>query len=332
MTVDFRGNAVTAADVRRALAEFDKLYPTPNAYNNWLENGTYKYALQHQGRLYPPKYLLSQVTGSATDEFTGGPQTNRVFEELGFRIVALRNPPWARDELILALDLYVRSKPRILSDTDAPVIELSDFLRQLPIHAASQAMPSFRNPNGVAMKLGNFLGLDPEYRGVGLSAGSRLDRVIWDEFYGHEGRLRQVAEAIRRNALQLGQDLGKETEEYTEEVPEGRILLVTHLRRERNAGLVKKKKEQAKRKGGGRLVCEACSFDFATIYGPLGDGFAECHHVRPLSTLRPGEKTHLNDLAIVCANCHRMLHRGSVWTVEDLREVLAAGPYTAHSS
>jgi serine/threonine protein kinase len=60
----------------------------------------------------------------------------------------------------------------------------------------------------------------------------------------------------------------------------------------------------------GRLACEACGFDFAQVYGKLGEGFIECHHTKPVSKLRKGDKTKLSDLALVCANCHRMLHRG----------------------
>lgn len=61
----------------------------------------------------------------------------------------------------------------------------------------------------------------------------------------------------------------------------------------------------------GRLRCEVpgCGFDFARVYGALGAGFAEVHHLKPLSHLRRGQITTLNDLAIVCANCHRMIHR-----------------------
>jgi 5-methylcytosine-specific restriction protein A len=37
----------------------------------------------------------------------------------------------------------------------------------------------------------------------------------------------------------------------------------------------------------------------------------ECHHRKPLASLRPGQRTRLSDLALVCPNCHRMLHRMS---------------------
>jgi 5-methylcytosine-specific restriction protein A len=70
----------------------------------------------------------------------------------------------------------------------------------------------------------------------------------------------------------------------------------------------------------GRLACEVCSFDFKQHYGDLGEGFIECHHTQPLSFSTAGEKTRLTDLALVCANCHRMLHRGSKWlSITELR-------------
>jgi putative restriction endonuclease len=52
-----------------------------------------------------------------------------------------------------------------------------------------------------------------------------------------------------------------------------------------------------------------CSFRFTAVYGKLGNDFAEAHHITPLGKLRDGVKTRVEDLATVCANCHRMLHR-----------------------
>ena len=67
------------------------------------------------------------------------------------------------------------------------------------------------------------------------------------------------------------------------------------------------------RSGAGRLICEVpgCGFDFFERYGQLGHGYAEVHHIRALSALsETGQVTALSDLAIVCANCHAMIHRG----------------------
>ena len=59
------------------------------------------------------------------------------------------------------------------------------------------------------------------------------------------------------------------------------------------------------------LVCEVpgCRFDFEAQYGELGGRFAEVHHLNPLSQAGDGTTTQLDELSIVCSNCHRMIHR-----------------------
>jgi hypothetical protein len=77
-------------------------------------------------------------------------------------------------------------------------------------------------------------------------------------------------------------------------------------------------------KMNGRLACEACGFDFAIIYGERGSGFIECHHTKPVATLAEGHKTHIDDLALVCANCHRIIHRDRKWpSIAELKALLA---------
>lgn len=56
-------------------------------------------------------------------------------------------------------------------------------------------------------------------------------------------------------------------------------------------------------------VCQICGFDFSEIYGELGKGYIELHHKRPLSESIEIQQTTLEDVAIVCSNCHSMLHR-----------------------
>ena len=71
-------------------------------------------------------------------------------------------------------------------------------------------------------------------------------------------------------------------------------------------------------------VCQVCGFDFLEHYGEIGRDYIEVHHLRPLSTL--DEQVPVDpaaDLACLCANCHRMMHRSRVhvMTVEELRQL-----------
>jgi hypothetical protein len=110
----------------------------------------------------------------------------------------VRNPPWSREELILALDLYLRHIPTGPSDPE--VLALSELLNRLPIHRDRPDAQRFRNPNGVYMKLQNFRRLDPDYPGTGLTRGSKLEEEIWREFVGEPRLLRERAREIEHSA------------------------------------------------------------------------------------------------------------------------------------
>lgn len=63
----------------------------------------------------------------------------------------------------------------------------------------------------------------------------------------------------------------------------------------------------------GRLHCEVpgCGFCFEEVYGKPGEGFAHVHHLDALNRNADEVTTTLEDLAIVCANCHAMIHRNN---------------------
>ncbi|MEQ1904606.1 MAG: HNH endonuclease [Pirellulaceae bacterium] len=84
------------------------------------------------------------------------------------------------------------------------------------------------------------------------------------------------------------------------EVAEGKKHLLMHIRRERNRRLIALKKKLVR-----DHRCEICKFDFFDSYGI---DYCEVHHLTPLGNLQDETKTKLEDLAIVCANCHRIIH------------------------
>ncbi len=100
---------------------------------------------------------------------------------------------------------------------------------------------------------------------------------------------------------------------------EGAARLSTHLRRERSKWLVDCFKTKLT-----SFACTVCGFDFFETYGELGRGFIEAHHKLPISQLQPGAETRVDDLAAVCSNCHRMLHRLGDITIDELKTVLRA--------
>lgn len=85
--IDFKGINVTTQNILVAMKGFDSEYSKTNKYESWLDNKTYKYAVERNRRLYPCKHILSRATGIDTSEFCGGEQTNRIFRHLGFHII-----------------------------------------------------------------------------------------------------------------------------------------------------------------------------------------------------------------------------------------------------
>ena len=100
---------------------------------------------------------------------------------------------------------------------------------------------------------------------------------------------------------------------------EGKEKYRLHKSKERNHELVIKAKELYFKKDN-KLSCQICGFSFFDKYGEIGKGFIEAHHIVPISELKEETNTKIEDLAMLCSNCHRMVHRKRPWlTIEKLK-------------
>jgi len=229
------------------------------------------------------------------------------------------NPPWVRDEIILALDLFFSEGMVALSDTHPKVIALSEILRSLPGSEHRASNPKFRNPAGVSFKLSNLASIAT---GKGFSNGSATDRKVWSQFESRPQRAREVARLIVKYVGEVRIDIGED--EGEEEFAEGRILTKIHRHIERNRKL--REKLISSRRKANLLRCDACLCTNPTYNARLDDAIFDAHHMVPLST-QGSTKTKLSDVSLLCANCHRIIHRliassGKWATVEDVRRAL----------
>ncbi|OGF66369.1 MAG: hypothetical protein A2Y62_12375 [Candidatus Fischerbacteria bacterium RBG_13_37_8] len=73
--------------------------------------------------------------------------------------------------------------------------------------------------------------------------------------------------------------------------------------RSRNCKLIEEKKRCSDYR------CEVCKMRFVDVYGKIGEKYIIAHHIRPIGQRESGQVTRIDDIALVCSNCHDMLHR-----------------------
>jgi len=208
------------------------------------------------------------------------------------------NPTWTWDETLLALDLLYRH--------DAPIdrhhrdtISLSRLLRSARIHPLEGRKPSFRNADGVALKMQNLLSAIDQDRGL---SSSKTDRQIVLEFPKTRARdVEMIAEQIR-DAIDKGTapNLSSDDDVFIE----GHMLTSRHRRRESRI-----RKRLLARLSDDELICEMCGFVPPVSERIYRESFFEAHHVLPLAATKGTRSTRLSDMALLCANCHRFVHK-----------------------
>ena len=121
------------------------------------------------------------------------------------------------------------------------------------------------------------------FSGKGAESG-HAGRVTLPDDDGHAGRVTLPDEAT--------------------DLSEGALMQVSFTKHERNPAL-----RQLCLKHFG-TTCQACGMDFEAVYGAIGKGYVEVHHLSPISQT-DGEHAvdPTKDLVPLCANCHAMIHR-----------------------
>ncbi len=238
---------------------------------------------------------------------------------------------WTRDEWIVALAFYHRHRGNVPSKTSAEIKQLSDVLRRLREeifkNISKEEQKKFRNPNGVYLQVMALAGLDPEHSGKGISNVAQLARAVWEDYGGQTDQASNLAKLILDAPKAKDKEPVIEKPDGMDYAPEGRILSHRHWTRERNSKIVKDKKRDFLDRYKD-IFCEVCDFNYRKTYGERGDGYIECHHIKPLSELGAHTRPRLDDLILICASCHRIIHRKKPWLEpQDVKTLLSSGPY-----
>ena len=163
------------------------------------------------------------------------------------------------------------------------------------------------------------------------------EAVITDDMFSNGGTITNTYFSALKEALELCRDAERngyypsdetasvaEAEEAADELPEGgnegRLRLVSHYRRERKKSVSITAKRIARRLHPERfLVCEICALVPERIYG---EDTIEAHHRIPLNQVVGSRKVMPSDLAMLCPNCHRAVHKMEDCNMADVTERL----------
>ncbi|RLP11032.1 HNH endonuclease [Propionibacterium australiense] len=270
----------------------------------------------------PPRFLAQQ--GSARPEYRLQTGSSHYAQSMAIN--------WTMDELILVCDELQRNRWESIRLADERVTELSELLRRSPFHPLEQPDDSFRSRASVHLKLENLRTCHPSYQGAPTHA-SRLDSEVVEKFIidsaGMATHAQMIRNAIVNETVRPDEISAIQTHDPEMTVREGSIVAVLQQRRERDPRIRNHKIKQT-REQRGSISCEVCGFDFEEFYGDLGSGYVEVHHRQPLH-VSGTTTTRLTDLALVCSNCHRMIHRGYPLLPEELANRVQQAKERNHS-
>jgi hypothetical protein len=234
----------------------------------------------------------------------------------------MRSPKWNRDEIIICLNLYLNEGGRNLQKNDPKILEVSQILNQLPSFGDKSNYQKFRNVNGVYMKLGNFKTFDKTYSGSGLKGGSKLDKIVFDEFFTQKDKLKIIAEKIQ--LLSLQSDL---ISSITEDEYEDLIYKILNLKETEKITLVNRRTEQdilKKHLFGKKTIsqCACCNKEFPITY-------LVSAHIKRRSNCTQTEKRDLNIVFPMCKfGCDELFENGYIVVKEGKFQSMNKTPTT----
>jgi len=335
---------ITRDHILKALQEIDNSgVPSERESTVWL--------LRYRGEDYPPKYVISIASKYALDHeyshenFSGGPSTNNFLKSRGFEIVpknqgeeGVRQQLTAYSWTIEGVNIATKvlDKSAFLHRGTGIPKEIRFFLLEDEL-AGGEKRPITLVNDGKSY----FAHIDIEAQDtarIRLFWNSDFASLLHTTFPYHYKQYRDGKEPESHVILRLERLEGFSSYgvSFAGEVSEANILEDIQAEELEDKGLSKegavkeyfgKRYERDPRNRASAikyhgLTCMACGFNFESVYGERGRDYIEVHHKNPIHTFE-GKEQHVdpkNDLATLCSNCHRMIHRkaDNVLTVSEL--------------
>ena len=220
---------------------------------------------------------------------------------------------WSKLELILLIDIFLRRNykdERVISKAFQYNEGLNSYLsRSHPVF--------FKSKNDIKTLFKKF---ENWHTSQSVNDCNSYEFFYFQDLIKQASSLTTVAGALR--IFIESQMVLYDFESSPMSLVEGESLEKKHFIRERDLRVVAAKKASVLKEKK-YLACEVCDFNFEDHYGVHGANYAEVHHLKPISEFQSRSVTHLEDLAIVCSNCHRMIHRKKPWlSITELKNMI----------
>lgn len=195
---------------------------------------------------------------------------------------------------------------------------LFDGLSHRKLDTEILKIDTYNSKGWQSMGILHYLGLDNPFKGI--FKGMKIEEAIdilksEDESYSE---IISILESLKLNET-IMEDISSENATEFTILKEGEQREVFTTRYERKPQL----RSRAIQIHG--TTCMACGFNFEEFYGSRGKDYIEVHHVKPLS--QNDESIDINpesDLIVVCANCHRIIHRkrNNILSLDELKDLI----------
>lgn len=230
---------------------------------------------------------------------------------------------------------------KMINNPDKSFIRVFDFTRDKPSLVQYTIDTSNFNSNGITFELiqnrgatigRKVVGLEEQFNKIMHENGFNIDNVITESEIkntNYENVLNDIFNwlRIRVKTKLLLEERYRDAENKTDDdildiktKTEGGVQVVISIKAERDSSL----RKDAIRIHGTK--CKVCDFDFNKTYGKWANDYIEVHHMKPISNAKETkiETNPSTDLTVVCANCHRMIHkkRDVVLTIAELKKKL----------
>ena len=292
---------------------------------------SYKYDLLFEGEKYPPKLIFElaynkhyeiQITHK---DFGSGSRVNNALIRKGF-IVVPRIYPCSYDSwTVLSPSIFIKNIDKSVfnynsSGVPTEVLALFNSLDLIRLKKKNLIVHCLMKQYNVKLSYTNTR--------INLSWNDDLGAVI-KEFFGIQYKVSNINNSesfiriTRKTDNEYRFELVNSDIEILQNKDTDEIALLEGRRREFKGFIYERNKQNrlAAIKYHG-TTCSACGFNFEETYGPVGSGFIEIHHIKPLYTYETQTKVDpVRDLIPLCPNCHSIAHiiKDEVLTIEEIK-------------